>query len=272
MEREFAHAFAHRLLASALLLAAPAFAKNAAPSGPEICRHAIPTLRESWQLGAYDAPPQLVALMLDVVDGKLPQVREQLAAVNPDTAASWRQIAMLTASSTGQPAIVDALLDDGAAVDGTGWLPPFKSRFHQQVVEGMKHDARFGGPASIDALAASGLTRNEGHRYGPALPIAAACGDVVTVDVLLTHHAQVMARQAPDIADALDAATMNGDAAIVQRLLDHGANACVHDRLGRVRMLKNRRAFISLAEVGRRAGLPTALTLRLSCPSVATTR
>lgn len=258
------------LLASTLLLTAPAFATNTAPSGPEICHRAIPAIRDAWQHDAYEAPPAAAALMVDVIDGKLPQARERLAALKPAEAAQWRQTAMLTAAYAGQAATVDALLDDGAAVDGMAWLPPFKPAFYRQTVDGMKHDPRFGSPNAVNGLAARGLLSNRGRNYGPALPIAAECGDVATVDVLLRHHANVMAREAPDSADALDAATVNGNAAIVQRLLDHGANACSHDRLGRERMLKARRAFISLAEIGRRAGLPAGLTARLNCPVVAT--
>jgi hypothetical protein len=258
------------LLASVLLMTAPAFARNTTPSGPEICREAIPTIREAWQHDIYDAPPVVAALMVDVIDGKLPQTRERLGALTPAEARRWRQTAMLTAVNTGQAAIVDALLDDGAAVDGTGWLPPFKPDFYRQTVDSMKRDPRLR-PNTGDGFATRGLLTNQGQHYGPALPIAAECGDVATVDVLLRHHANVMARQAPNIADALDMAIVNGDAAIVQRLLDHGATACPHDRLGRARMLKAKRKFTPLAEIGRRAGLPAALAARLSCPAVAAT-
>ena len=40
-------------------------------------------------------------------------------------------------------------------------------------------------------------------------------------------HADVMAREAPNISDALTTAILQGDAVIVQRLLDHGADALV---------------------------------------------
>lgn len=257
------------LLVGALLLAFPVFATDHVPSAAALCRQNKPLVRELWQQGTYDTSPDVAALMVDVIDGKLPQVRQQLAAMKLDEVAHWRQTAMLTAVWAGQAAMVNGLLDDGAAVDGMGWLPPFKPSFYRQTVDSMKRDPRFGGPSTVNGLAAGGLLNNQSQHYGPALPIAAECGDMATVDVLLRHHAHVTARQTPNIADALDMATMNGDAAIVQRLLDHGANACAHDHLGRERMLKTSRKFIPLAEVGRRAGLPANLTARLICPDVA---
>ena len=260
------------LLAWALLLIAPAFARDNAPSARELCHQAIPTVRDLWRRDLYDTSPAVDALMVDAIDGQLPQARRQLAQLKPAEVAHWRQLAMLTAASTGQAAVVDALLDDGAEVDGMGWIPPFKPSFYGQTVDSMKHDPRFGGPARVDGLAATGLLDNHGRRYGPALVIATQCGDLATVDVLLRHHADVMARQAPNIADALDTAVMEGNAAIVQRLLDHGASACMHDRLAQRRALKDKRRFIPLAEIGRRAGLPDELAARLRCPAVASVR
>ncbi|MFC5436525.1 hypothetical protein ACFPME_08150 [Rhodanobacter umsongensis] len=209
--------------------------------------------------------------MVVAIDGKLPQVRQQLVALKPGDLAFWRQTAMLTAVWAGQAAVVDGLLNDGAAVDGMGWLPPLKHDFYQQTVGTMEQDPRFGGPAAVNQLEAAGLVSNQRTQLGPALPIATECGDVAMLDVLLRHHADVQARQAPNTADALDMATVEGNAAIVRRLLDHGANACTHDRLGRERMLKASRKFIPLAEVGRRAGLPADLAARLICPAVAST-
>jgi hypothetical protein len=260
------------LLAWALLLIAPAFARDNTPSARELCHQAIPTVRDLWLRDLYDASPVVDVLMVDVIDGQLPQARRQFAQLKPTEVAHWRQLAMLTAASTGQAAVVDALLDDGAEVDGMGWIPPFKPSFYGQTVDSMKHDPRFGGPARVDGLAATGLLDNRGRRYGPALVIATQCGDLATVDVLLRHHADVTARQAPNIADALDTAVMEGNAAIVQRLLDHGASACMHDRLAQRRALKDKRRFIPLAEIGRRAGLSDELAARLSCPAVAFVR
>jgi hypothetical protein len=240
------------LLAWALLSIAPAFARDA-PSARELCHQAIPIVRNLWQRDLYDASPAVNVLMVDVIDGKLPQARRQLARLKPSEVARWRQLAMLTAAYAGQAIVVDALLDDGAEVDGMGWIPPFKPSFYRRTVDGMKHDPRFGGPAGVDGLAATGLLDNRDRRYGPALVIATQCGDLATVDVLLRQHADVTARQAPNIADTLDTAVMEGDAAIVQRLLDHGASACAHDRL---------------AQIGHRAGLSDELAAHLRCPAV----
>lgn len=260
------------LLVSTLLLSAPVLAKGNAPSSAQLCRQTRPLVHDQWQLGHLDASPAVDALMVDAIDGQLPQTRRRLAQLKPVEVAHWRQLAMLTAAYAGQAAVVDALLDDGAEVDGMGWVPPFKPSFYGQTVDDMKHDPRFGGPARVDGLAATGLLDNRGRRYGPALVIATQCGDLATVDVLLRHHADVTARQAPNIADALDTAVVEGNAAIVQRLLEHGATACMHDRLVQQRALKDKRRFIPLAEIGRRAGLPDELAARLRCPAVASVR
>ena len=259
------------LLVVTLFHACSVFATDNAPSPATLCRQSTPVIRELWKQGTYDTSPEVAALMVDTIDGKLPQVRQQLATLKSDDAARWRQAAMLTAVWAGQATVVDGLLDDGAAVDGISWMPPYKHNFYQQTLGAMKQDPRFGGPVTVNQLKAAGIVSNQSSQLGPALPVAAECGDVSTVDVLLRHHADVMARQAPNIADALDTATVNGNAAIVQRLLDHGANACTHDHLVRERTLKSQRKFIPLAEVGRHAGLPANLTARLICPVVAST-
>lgn len=260
------------ILVATLCLACSVFATDNAPSAGTLCRQSIPVIRELWKQGTYDTSPEVAALMVDTIDGKLPQVRRQLATLKVDDAARWRQVAMLTAVWVGQASVADGLLDDGAAVDGIGWLPPYKHSFYQHTVGAMKQDPRFGGQVAADQLKAAGILGNRRTQLGPALSVAAECSDVATVDILLRHHADVMARQAPNIADALDVAVVNGDAAIVQRLLDHGANACGHDRLGRDRMLKAKRKFIPLAEVGRRAGLAAGLIVQLNCPAATSPR
>jgi ankyrin repeat protein len=203
--------------------------------------------------------PEHASLLADAGDGRLDEVRRKLSAMSADEAIRWRQSAMMFAVQSGQSDVVAALLDDGADANATALLPGYKKEFFSRTLN----------PSMRRTFVENGMLNDHDTLFGPALPIAASCGDVATVDALLRHHADVMARQAPNIADALDTATMEGNAAIVQRLLDHGANACMHDRLGRERMLKADRKFIPLAEVGRRAGLPADLTARLICPAMA---
>lgn len=159
----------------------------------------------------YVVPPNVSALMVDVIDGKLPQVRRRLAAMSPADAKHWRQTALLTATWAGHASLVDALLDHGAAVDGKAWTPPLKSRFYKATANAMKHRRQ---------------------RLGPALPVAAGCGDAATLRVLLHHHAAV--NQTNHLhhrgVDALFFAVMTGDADSVRVLLDHGANPCGDDR------------------------------------------
>ncbi|MEO8858785.1 MAG: hypothetical protein ABI343_17520 [Burkholderiaceae bacterium] len=255
-----------------MLLTTQAVAGTPTPPLHEVCRQTAPTIRESWSKAVYDAPPAVATLMLDVIDGKLPEARRQLRAMNPDDTKHWRQTAMLTAAWTGQAAVVDGLLDDGAAVDGLGWIPPYKSGFVGETIDALQHDSRFGGPAAVKGMQAAGVLGNRGHSTGPALMAATECGDVATLDVLLRHHAKVAQREAPNVADALTAAAVNGDALIVQRLLDHGADPCADDRhMARNHLDHPAMPTHTLAQIGTRARLPAALIARLTCPAVAAT-
>ena len=258
-----------------LLLATALFtqAVTATPDPPlrDVCRQSIPTVREMWLKGAYDAPPVVAAMMVNVIDGKLPQVRQQLQQMKPDDARLWRQSAMVAAAWSGQAAVVDGLLNDGANVDGAGWVPAYKSAFFDQEVDGMKHDARIGA-AGVKTLKSTGTLSNQGSSDMLALAGAVTCGDMATLDVLLRHHVNVAQREAPNVVDALSEATVNGDAPVVQRLLDHGADPCVDDR----RMAERHRehpdsALPTLAKIGSNANLPAALVARLSCPAIAAT-
>ena len=264
------------LLLSAMLLANRAVANDKLPPAP--CHQAITVGRTLWLKGTMAAPPDVVMLTINVIDGKLAQVRQQLKGMPPADVRRWRQYAFITAVYAERSGVVEGLLDDGADVNGISRMPPFKPGFFGQVVGGMKHDPRFGGPGAVNGMAKSGLLENQDQILGPALPVAASCGDIETVDVLLRHHANVMRRQAPNIEDALDAATLQGNATIVRSLLDHGANACTHDHLLRERMrndpaLRERatKRDFTLAAIGRRAGLPADLTMRLICPVDAST-
>ncbi len=247
-----------------LLLSRAAVAADNLPV-PTLCRQGTPLIRKLWLHGLYDAPAAVNALMVDAIDGKLPQVRRQLAQLKPADMARWRQTAMLTAAYAGQATVVDGLLDDGAAVDGVGWIPPMQDSFYRQTVDDMKQDPHFGGPRAVKVLSAAGVISNQEQQLGPAIIVAADCGDTTTLDVLLRHHANLGWRPTPHSADALVIATVHGDAAVVQRLLDHGANPCIDDRF-----IQLRKSGISLATIGQHRSLPASLTRRLSCPDGAT--
>lgn len=260
------------VMAFALGLTGQVAASNNAPPLREICGQATPTIRDTWSKGAYDAPPAVATLMIDAIDGKLPDVRRQLRAMTPKDAQRWRQTAMLTAAWTGQSTVVGGLLDDGAAVDGPGWIPPYKPGFFDQTVDAMQHDSRFGGAAAVKGMVTAGVIGNRGHSTGPALIAATECGDLATLDVLLRHHANVAQRVAPNVVDALTAATVGGDAPIVQRLLDHGADPCADDRhMAQLHLKYPTRPAHTLVEIGTRAKLPATLIARLSCPAIAAT-
>lgn len=238
----------------------------------EICRQSTPLIRDLWSKGTYDAPPAVARLMLDAIDGKLPEVRQQLHAVQPADAVRWRQLAMLTAVWTGQATVVDGLLDDGAAVDAKGWIPPFKPGFFGQTVDAMQHDARFGGPVAVKGLMTRGLVHNQSQSTGPALIIATECGDLATLNVLLRHHASIVQSNAPNEADALTMATIDDDAPVARLLLNHGADPCASDRrLAQAHLKHSTMPAHTLAQIGSHAKLPTALVARLTCPVVAAT-
>jgi ankyrin repeat protein len=245
-------------LALGLLLTTSAIASDGLPLS-NICHTARAAMPVDSLVEQLATSPENASLLADAGDGRLDEVRRKLSAMSADEAIRWRQSAMMFAVQSGQSDVVAALLDDGADANATALLPGYKKEFFSRTLN----------PSMRRTFVENGMLNDHDTLFGPALPIAASCGDVATVDALLRHHADVMARQAPNIADALDTATMEGNAAIVQRLLDHGANACMHDRLGRERMLKADRKFIPLAEVGRRAGLPADLTARLICPAMA---
>lgn len=238
----------------------------AAEPAPDIntCRLALPMIREAWQQRAYDTSPAVAAVMVDAIDGKLARVREGLAALPATEQAHWRQVATVTAANAYQSAVVDGLLDDGGAADGGVRLPPFKSAFRDQVLDTMEHDSRDGGPAVVKAMQSTGiLDDNRGSQVGPMVPMVAACGDVSTLDVLLRHHANPMVRSAPNVADALTAATVSGNAAVATLLLDHGADVCQDDR-------HLRKPGITLASIARHNHLPEVLVQRLTCHEPAT--
>ncbi len=251
------------LATCALLLSRAAVAADTAPV-PALCRQETPLVRKLWLHGLYDAPAAIDALMVDAIDGKLPQVRQQLAQLKPADMVRWRQTAMLTAAYAGRATVVDGLLDDGAAVDGAGWIPPMQDSFYRQALDNMQHDPHFGGPHAVKALSAAGVITNRPQQIGPAIIAAADCGDLATLDVLLRHHANLGWRPTPHSADALVIATVHGDAAIVQRLLDHGADPCIDDRF-----IQSHKPGVSLATIGQHSGLPALLTRQLSCPAVA---
>lgn len=251
------------LIACAFCIAQTAIAAEPAPTSDNLCRQQLPTIHEAWLHGAYDALPAASAAVVAAIDGKLPQLRHSLASLPTAEQPRWRQVAMLTAASAYQPAVVDGLLDDGATVDDQALLPPFKQAFAKQLSDTASHDPLFGGPNTIKALQAQDLVANRANAYGPALLVAAHCDDTATLDVLLRHHADVMARAAPNAADALTVAVVDGYAGIVQHLLDHGANVCADDQ-------HIRKPGVTLASIGHRSRLPNALMQRLTCHAAAT--
>ena len=213
---------------------------------------------------AFDAPPAINALIVNVIDSKLAQVRQQLDAMGTADAARWRQSALVIAAYAKNPAMVASLLDGGALVDGQGALPNLKRKIRNELTAEVKKDPKWAAvdPDSKTARELDAVLLFDGRLDGPVAAIAAQCGDLATLDVALNHHANLKTRipHSNDIvvmavladnpmivkhlldhgadptsaptgsADGLGAAIVEGKSAMVTLLLDHGADPCAEDR------------------------------------------
>ena len=177
-----------RILAWALglLLATSAVASDGLPlsNGCRATRLAVPV---DFLVGQLATAPEHALLLADAGDGRLAEVRRKLHAMPREQASRWRQSAMMFAVQAGQSDVVATLLDDGADANAPALLPGYKAAF-------LDHTPA---PAMRKALASNRMFNKRETSIGPALPIAASCGDVATVDALLRHHADAMARQGP---------------------------------------------------------------------------
>jgi ankyrin repeat protein len=259
-------------LALGLSLARQAIADDSHPFQPPlVCQNQTVLMRKLAPQGAFDVPPAVNTLMVNVIDGKLPQVRQQLSAMPTADAVRWRQSALIIAAYANNPTIVGALLDDGAAVDGSGWMPNLKQSFHDQAIDDIKKDPNWQtNPKPITDFEEAAVLwfPVKAGSDGTALIIAARCNDVATLDVLLQHHADVGANPFANGMNALEVAVSLGNTASVQRLLDHGADACSEDRLIHRRQLEQKMNHSStIADRGRRGKLSDNVIARLTCPA-----
>lgn len=276
------------LLALSLLLASPILA-GTTPTLPSICPSQTTVMRELARQADFDAPADINQLIVNVIDGKLPQVRQQLATMSSTSAARWRQSALIIATYARQPAIVEAMLDDGAEVNAKGNLPGLKCKFKTQAQKNAEADpnaytATAKPQAAFDEAAV--MAFGNAGPDGPALFTATQCADVPTMELLLRHHADVDAKPAPDVGDSLALAVGTNNATAAKLLLDHGANpdrallsATALDRASMVEMLLDhgadpcrsnqfiRKPGATLASIGKKQGIPDVLLKRLVCPA-----
>ena len=75
------------LLSIGLLMTGRAVAADNLLSGPGLCHQSMTLSRELWTQKLFDTSPDVAQLMIDAIDGKLPQVRRELAAMMPADAA-----------------------------------------------------------------------------------------------------------------------------------------------------------------------------------------
>jgi len=255
------------LLVFGLLFASQAFADDNRPFPPPLICHTQTALMRMFALqDVFDAPAEINTLMANVIDGKLPQVRQQLKTMPTADAMKWRQSAMIIAAYANNSAVVNGLLDDGAVVDGSGWMRGLKRSFHDQALADIKKDPNWERHPNFNEVAILWLPV-KGGLDGAALGIAARCNDVATLDVLLAHHADMDANASPTVMSPLEAAIAIGNTAIVQRLLDQGADVCAEDRrIQRRQAGRKINHFFTLADLGRREKLPDHMVSQLTCP------
>jgi hypothetical protein len=213
------------LVAGLLLAGTVAGVEKPHPSLTLICPYQTAMTRGLAVHGDLDAPPAINTLIVNVIDGKLPQVRRQLDAMSPADAAHWRQSVLVIAAYARNSAMVAGLLDNGALVDGQGTLPGLNRKVRDQLMAEVKKDPKW---ATVDPEPKTGRLLDtvllfDGRPDGPVATIAAQCGDLATLDVALDHHANVKAR-IPHSNDVMVMAVTADNPAIVKRLLDHGAD------------------------------------------------
>ena len=212
------------LLLIGLLVAGATTATEKPRTSPTfICTSQTALARALAAHGAFAAPPAINALIVDVIDGKLTQVRQQLDGMDPGDAARWRQSALVIAAYARDPLMFAGLLDDGAVIDGQGVLPDLDSKFRDQLLAEVKKDPKWetSDPDPKTARDLDALLMFDGRLEGPALTIAAQCGDLATLDVALSHHANL---RPPHGNDVMAMAVIANNPAVVKRLLDDGAD------------------------------------------------
>lgn len=233
------------------LLSVPLLHASDLPLAAEPCRQATQTGREAYLHGAMDVSPQIAQLLVHAMDGELADVRRSLRDLPAADQPRWRQAAMLTAVYAGRRAEVSALLGDGAVIDRTAWLPTYRRTFLEGALS-----------PQLQALAQR-VPGGHAEAFGPALMTAVRCGDEAMAGMLLRQGADARTPPTgPNVVDLLTEATLQGNAAIVTLLLDHGATSCHFDQRAR---LHGRARSLSL--LGKQAGLPDGLIARMRCPA-----
>ena len=177
--------------------------------------------------------PLMTAARVGAVD-----VARQLLEASADTAVTGGrgQTALMWAVAQRHPAVVEALLAHGAAVDARSdvwtevvkttaepWNPEYVAEIPQGGYTPVLFAARVGDLASAKLLVAAGADVDDQPPYGTSATVVAAHSGHRDVAVFLLEQGAN-----PNAADAgytaLHAAILHKDAALVRALLDHGAN------------------------------------------------
>lgn len=237
-------------------LAGPAAVARPVAPPANICLRERSTMPPAALAGSLEITAAQTRLLISAGKGALPDVRRQLAALPTAERHLWRQQALMFASQYGQVDVVAGLLDDGAEIEQTVPRPAFRSA----VVDHLAPD--------LVAVAQATIKSTPPVRLGPVLRQAVRCGDEAMVAMLLRHGARADRAVEPNTLDMLSDAVVQGNARITLALLNHHADPCVFDRQAQRRATASGTSAKTLAMIGRREGLPAALTQRLSCREV----
>ena len=177
--------------------------------------------------------PLMTAARVGAVD-----VARQLLEADADVTvtAGRSQTALMWAVAQRHPAVVDALLDHGAAVDARSdvwtevvkttpepWNPEYVTQIPQGGYTPLLFAARVGDLASAKLLVAAGAHVNDQPPYGTSATVVAAhSGHGGVAAFLLEQGADPNADDAG--YTALHAAILHKDTKLVRALLDHGAD------------------------------------------------
>lgn len=233
-------------------VAATQAASHPAAVPVNMCLQERTTFPPAVLASSFDITPAQAAVLMSAARGQLAATRRALVALPASEQDSWREQALMAATHYGQTNVVAGLLDDGAGIEQTVVRPALKPAVTHRLDPRLRAVAEATGVQPV--------------RIGPALSEAVDCGDEATVTLLLRRGARADRVGPSHAVDMLTDAVIHGNAPITRALLDHHASPCVFDLHARRFATNSGKPAKTLEALGERAGLPAALTGRLTCP------